>query len=258
MTGLLQAARSRAPAEVEDAVVVAAGIGLRAPRGWVVRAATFSAARGEVVAISERVDRGRRALLLTLAGRMRLCEGSGRVAGYDLSSQRLRVQALVGLGEIAGVNDLDGWLSVGELVGERAAICRTHPRYAWPRLDQLGLDLPTKTLVRDLDPAERVLFGVALATIAAPEVVVVDAVDAAVPAGSIEQVWGALRRLAASGTTVVAGCLDAGPAAVADVVVSLVGGAVVVKRRPAPPAQSRTPRPRRGAEPEVEGLARGS
>ena len=221
--------------------VAACGLGLSTDRGWVYRDIDLVAPAGSVALITGPAGCGKTALLLTLAARMRPTAGALRVGGCDAVAHPQRARRLVGLGETAGVNDLDETLTVADQVRGELAL---HGRHALSGvrgaggdrhethgqriagavaavLAPVGLDLDPKVRVGDLPAAERLLLGVALACVGRPPVLAVDDLHEDLTPADHELVMARLRALADTGPTVVAGSLDPSLAAHADVTLQL-------------------------------------
>ncbi|MBW8487584.1 ATP-binding cassette domain-containing protein [Actinomadura parmotrematis] len=210
------------PAAGPDArglAVETAGLSLRGPRGWVYRDARLAVPANALAALAGPAGSGRTSLLLTLGGRMRPTEGTATVGDRTLPAQARAVRRLTALGAVAGVNDLEPALTVGEHVGEALALHegvlgRWRNRRARVRdaLDRAGLDADPRTRAGDLAPDEAQLLGAALALIGRPGVLLLDDVDAGLPFDLQERLWERLRAIAASGVTVIASCHDPAPA----------------------------------------------
>ncbi|HEX6443576.1 MAG TPA: ATP-binding cassette domain-containing protein [Streptosporangiales bacterium] len=188
---------------------------------WVFRGVDLEADRGRLVGVTGHPSSAHTRLLLCLAGRMRPSSGVITLAGRPASPDTLRRH--VGVGAVSSVSDLEDALRVGELLRERAAF-----EGRWRRrrglvdglLARVGLYVPPKTLVRDLDAAQRVRLAVASALVGAPDAVVVDGADRGVPARERPGIWRLLRGIADDGVAVVAAGVDAPAAAAhADLVV---------------------------------------
>lgn len=161
---------------MNGAPVEAAGLSLEGPQGWVYRDVAVAAAPGDLVCVAGAGGTGRTSLLLTLAGRMRPDHGQVKVAGLR---QPYRIQKVASLAVLAGVNDLEPLLTVGEHLRERLTGLgwfsgpAGHSR-ARGALGAVGLDLDWGRLTGTLDSVEMTLFGVALALLETPQVVIVD------------------------------------------------------------------------------------
>lgn len=198
--------------------VEAAGLSLKGPQGWVYRGVSFAAEQGSLVAVAGASGSGRTSLLLTLAGRMKPSQGTVTVAGQV---KLRRIHKVAALAVLPGVNDLEASLTVGEHVKERLTgqgwmFPKTARRRMAEALKAVGLDLDPKMTADELDPVQIIHFGVALALLERPEVVLVDDVGRGVTADRHAAVWEPLTRLT---QTVIAACVD--PPRNADQVVTL-------------------------------------
>ena len=212
--------------------VSATQLGLRGSRGWVYRDVTFDAPPGAIVVVAGEAGSGRSSLLLTLAGRMRPTTGHAHVGEFRIPERLHAVQRKVGLGVFAGLNDLDDTLTVNDLAREQLAL-RGHLRHyvhggekVTEVLDSVGLDVAPRTYVRDLSPRDRMLLGIALGLVGQPDVIAVDNADAGMHLADQQRIWAQLATLAAIGITVLASCLDPGPATAA--LEAAAAGALVV------------------------------
>lgn len=190
---------------------------------WAFRGVDLEAERGRLVAVTGPPSSGHTSLLLVLAGRLRPSSGTITLAGRPASPDMLRRH--VAVGSVKSVSDLEDALHVGELLRERAAFegrWRQRRALVGGLLDRVGLDVSPKTLVRDLDAAQRVRLSVASALVGGPDAVVVDEVDRDVPLPERPVIWRLLHGIAGDGVAVVAASLDAVAAAPhADLVVPL-------------------------------------
>ncbi len=200
--------------------------------------------RGGILVVHGAPGGGKTSLLLTLAGRMEFTQGALEVAGRLLPDQRHGVRGATALAEIAGVNDLDPLLTVGDHLTERLAgrtwlpwVSSTDRDRAQRLLTDLlgyavsavpaahasaGIGLATR--VRELAPFERWVLGVTLALVDDPEILLVDDVDALRGPADRAAAWAVLVSLAGSpvsrfargsagrALTVIASCRDAGEA----------------------------------------------
>jgi len=216
-----------------SAVAVSAeGFGLKGPRGWAFRGVDITAEPGALVAVEGPSGSGRTCLLLALTGRMRPTEGTASVGPFRLPKQLSAVRRISGLAHVPGVTDLDPALTVGEHLRERALLQRRfdgslrallRPRteratasrlridsaLAAAGLDRDALPKGSRTAVRDLERIEALRLSVALALIGRPRLLGVDDTDLKLSDAERAEVWGLLRSVAESGTTVVAVCSEA-------------------------------------------------
>ena len=204
-----------APEPVPPAVR-AEGLALHGSRGVVYGPLDLELPSGGLVVVQGPQGGGRSSLLLTLAGRMVPDAGSQlEVLGEPLPRRRRAVQRRAAVAGFAGIDDLDGSVTVGATVRERLAWLR--PWWARsPRVDQTAFGrlaapvfgprpLPqVNTLVWDLDEVDAMLLRVTLAMAQQPDLLLVDDVDQVHDSTRRQTVWSCLEALTASGTTVVA------------------------------------------------------
>jgi ABC-2 type transport system ATP-binding protein len=210
------------------AEVVAQNLTLVGEHGPVYREVSLEAPPGALVVVEGAAGSGRTALLLTIAGRMRRTGGTLAVGGR---TEPRRIQGIAALGLINEVNPLDGTLSVREHLHERLRPRglpwrRRHRDIVHNSLDRAGLDLSAlpdgeRTLARRLTRDQALRLGIALALLDAPRLLVVDDVDAGVPAAERHALWNTLRDVARDGLTVIAACTD--PREALDMATVLIG-----------------------------------
>lgn len=204
------------PSASAPGAVEAVDLGSRNGRQWAFRHLDLQVPGATVVAVHASRDRHRVPLLLTLAGRLPASEGTARVGGIDVGRHRGRARQLVGLGEMRNVNDLDPSLRICDLVRERLALAHGPARLqtVGDVMEPVGLDADPSTAVDDLGRLHRLLLGTALALVGSPPVVALEAVDAGLTHSERDHMWSVLAGLALGGTTVIAGCVEPGPATV--------------------------------------------
>lgn len=184
-----------------EPVISAQGLGLRTRRGWIFRDVDLDVYPGELVAIAGPGASGRTSLLLALAGR------------FATSTGKLVRHGRADLGYVPGVTDLEPNLTLRDHLRERRLLV------GGARDGESRSGTPEK-LARDTSALDRQLWGLALATVATPAVVLVDAVDSGLSTEEGGQLWGELRKLATDGIAVVAACREV-PDGTADRVVIL-------------------------------------
>lgn len=202
--------------EAATPAISARGLRLHGRRGEVYGPVDVDVPAGELVVVQGPQGAGRSSLLLTLAGRM-VPDPTSRlvVLGEPLPARRRAVQRRSAVAGFAGIDELDEAVTVGAALRERLAW--TSPWWSRvPRVDQRTVarhvapvfgprPLPkVDTLVWDLDEVDAMLLRIALAAVHRPELLVVDDVDHVHDDARRQMVWGALERLQARGTTVVA------------------------------------------------------
>ncbi|WP_416978562.1 ABC transporter ATP-binding protein [Streptomyces sp. T028] len=212
--------------------ITAEGLGLRGPRGWAFRGVDLDAEPGSLLVIQGPSGSGRTSLLLALTGRMKATEGTATVGAARLPKQSAAVRRIGALAHVAGVTDLDPALTVGEHLRERALLQRRfggsvrellRPRaeratqtesridtaLGAAGLDRAALPKGARTAVRDLERIEALRLSVALALVGRPRLLGVDDTDLKLSEAERGEIWGLLRSIAASGTTVLAVCAEA-------------------------------------------------
>ena len=218
--------------------IVGSGLGLLTSKGWVYRNVDLVVPRGALALVTGPSGCGKTALLLAIAARMRPSTGALRLGDCDAVAQPQRARRLVGLGETAGVNDLDPTLTVAAQLKAELAMHRRgrgHGRdEAEAAFADVGLDVDPHTKIADQHAADRLLLGVALAAIDRPPFLVVDDLHEDLTPAERELVFDRLRGLADSGVTIVVGSLDPALAALADVVLTLDGDGQPASGAPAP------------------------
>ncbi|WP_231938795.1 ATP-binding cassette domain-containing protein [Brevibacterium sandarakinum] len=75
--------------------------------------------RGSVVIIQGAAGSGKTALLLSIAGRMRVTSGEGHVGEHNIREQARRVREQVSVGHIAGLTDLENDFTLAQHIAER-------------------------------------------------------------------------------------------------------------------------------------------
>ena len=199
-----------------QAAVRARGLALHGSRGIVYGPLDLDLPTGGLAVLQGPQGGGRSSLLLTLAGRMVPDRVSWlEVLGEPLPRHRHAVQRRAAVAGFAGIDDLDGSVTVGATVRERLAWLS--PWYARSRrVDQAAFDRLVRpvfgprprprvgTFVWDLDEVDAMLLRVSLAMAQRPDLLVVDDVDQVHDSTRRQTVWSRLEHLAATGVTVVA------------------------------------------------------
>lgn len=167
-------------------LIDARGIGYRAPWGQVYGPTDLDIAPGGVTVIQGIGGRGRNALLLTLAGRMRVTDGTLTAFGRANDQNHLFRNAALAL-----VDEVDGLaqaVTVRDVISER--LRWSAPWYKWVKaatVDDLErmcrpvfgpCSLPALgAYVNELPELTEALLRIALANVAAPPILVVGGVD---------------------------------------------------------------------------------
>ncbi|NMH99138.1 ATP-binding cassette domain-containing protein [Pseudonocardia acidicola] len=196
------------------------GLGLRTRHGWVFTDVTVELPAGGLLSVHGPAGSGRSMLLLALAGRAATTAGRLTVDGAERPAA---IRRRVAVARIGGAVDLEPGLRVADHIRERRLLTGAPVTDLDEAVAVLGLTLPRTDRVGDLLAVDAVLFAVALATMGRPALIVVDDVEAGLPAADRDRVIGALFRLTDSGIAVATAGVD--PVAAADAVVALDGAA---------------------------------
>ena len=202
------------PTGVEDAAigwaVHAVGLSVRGPRGPVFENVSLDVAAGGTLAVVGPAGSGRTALLLALAGRMRLTTGSAAVGPHRLPAEAAAVREGVALASGGQALELDEYLTVGDHLDEWRMSARGDARALDAALDLLApTGLPVHTRSDEIAPPERLALQLALAAADRPSVIVVDDLDAGAPRGLHAELWKLVRRVRELGITVLASASEA-------------------------------------------------
>ena len=188
------------------ALVVAEDLSLTARRHTVWSGLDFAFGPG-LGAVTGLTGSGKSTLLLALTGRMSGVRGGLAVDGIDAVADARRVRAVTSVARIDTMIDLEGRLTVGESVTERALIERVPTAEAAARMAALAaqLDLPDDPdrLVDDLDALDRTVFAVALARLRPAVVTVLDDADRGLTVAEQHRLYDALETLAGDHTAIV-------------------------------------------------------
>ncbi len=177
--------------------------------------------KGSLTLVTGPARSGKTAFLLTLAGRMVPSAGELHVAGFG-GKERAAIRRAVGIGEFHGVNEFEDVLTVGDqLRMELALHKRRRSTDLSALLEPFGLQLDPHARMWSLTTPERTLLGAALGLLGQPLILVMDELDEGTTLEERSRVFTALHRLTLTGTTVVAGALDATLVPQADVTLAM-------------------------------------
>ena len=225
--------RANVPEGEDGTFINVSGLGLRTPVGTVYEDVGFAVGRGQVCSIFGDNGCGKTSLLLTVCGRMKPSVGTGRIAGFDLRRQYRRIRRLSAISFISGINDVQPFMSVHDLLaaelslngfkGSRAATEEFLDN--WEFLDRKD------TRFRDLAPFDEALFGIMLAMAARPQLLVVDDIQIDLTQHESLKLVGKLEQLAeAKDTTVLFACSEYEIARHADCIVVMSDAAAAQRR----------------------------
>ncbi|MBM7825247.1 ABC-type multidrug transport system ATPase subunit [Arcanobacterium pluranimalium] len=189
---------------------------LNGPRGAIIEPLDFSIEPGTLTLFLGHAGSGRTSLLLALTGRLKLSEQSQlHVLGHELPHD---MRAVRNESEIIGIHDLDQLdeqVTIGATIRERLSI---HSR-AWTHIARVNdakvrevltpifgtRPIPrAKDLVYELSELDNLLFRIALAMIAKPQILAVDNLDSLHEDNDRAILLETLKNLTSTGVTVVA------------------------------------------------------
>lgn len=178
------------------------GLTASGPGGSVFTDVSFTAARGELVALVGDSGTGRTSLLLSLAGRFRYDTGTVTIDG-DGRTRNLRHRVAVArAGRAIG---LDPHHTVAELMTESVLTgCPADPDEIRQVAELLGVRVDTGETFGRLPAVDQTLLSLAFAAAARTPVIAIDDVDAGLGNIAAACVWAALRVLADNDHVVVA------------------------------------------------------
>lgn len=207
------------PPPQEGAFIVARGLGLKTLAGYAYRGIDVEVRRGELLAVRGRNGSGKTALLLTLAGRMKSTEGVLTVDGVELPRHRAKIQRRVGLGLIAGLNDLQDSLTVAFAVSAEFELHGRNPHreQVIAYLQEWDLADVAEVRVKDLTAEKLSELGIALAFAGKPDAVVVDDVEDQLTMSQSEGLMRLLKQAAQQrNVAIVVGVIERSLGAMAD------------------------------------------
>lgn len=195
----------------DDVFAVACDLGLRTAQGCPYAGMNMTVRKGELTVLRGRDGSGKTALLLTLSGRMAHNLGTLSILGEPMPKRARRVQRRIGLGLIAGVNDLPSNLAVEKIVAAelkgRSLSSKRDDVEAYLR--GWGLDGIARMNVGDLPRERLVLLGIALGMVGSPEALAVDDIETGLTARQSERLMGRLSDIAHEReTAVIVACAD--------------------------------------------------
>jgi ABC-type multidrug transport system ATPase subunit len=194
-------------------LIVADGLLATGPRGPIFGPVTVRVAAGELLAVTGPGGSGRTALLLALAGRLRVAGGRLIVGGRVLEAEAGAIRGLVAVARAGDAVDLDERWTVGEAIAERAVLIGGRPAGAVEgavraRLTNAGIDVLPAAALYALPALVRTLLDLALAAAEQRPVVVLDDADRGLGPEDERRVWQALRALAGEGRAVLGATTD--------------------------------------------------
>ncbi len=194
-------------------LVVVEGLLATGPRGRIFGPITVCVAAGELLAVTGPGGSGRTALLLALAGRLRVAGGRLIVGGHVLDAEAGAIRSLVAVARAHDAVDLDEYWTVEEAIADRAVLIGGRPAGSVEgavraRLTGAGVDLLPAAPLHTLAQLQSTLLDIALAAAEDRPVVVLDDADRGLGPEDERRVWAALRALAGEGRAVLAATTD--------------------------------------------------
>ncbi|GAA3363021.1 ABC transporter ATP-binding protein [Saccharopolyspora gregorii] len=191
--------------------VIAEGLSVRGGRGPVFENVSTAVEAGGALLVRGPASSGRTSLLLALSGRMRFVSGAVRVGQHYLPREAAAVRETVALARAGPACQLEDRLRVDDLIAERCWIDRVDRPAVSAAFDLVGIDVPGRVRVEDLDSVANVLLTVALAVARGPGAVVVDEPDDGCAREGRARVWSGLARVRESGITLLLSGTDPTP-----------------------------------------------
>lgn len=194
------------------ALVVARALSLATRRGTVFGPLDFTIDRRTLALASGPAGSGRSSLLLAVAGRMRGVQGRVAVGGLDAIGQARLVRREVAVARIAGVVVLDERMRVEEAIVERclteAIKTRDGSRNFAATANLIGLRIPQRALIAELDSLDAALLTLALATVRPASLIVYDDLDEHLTRAEEEVLLDAFQLTTRTGPAILAATTD--------------------------------------------------
>ena len=160
----------------EQPFICAKNLSVKTVQGRVFENVSFTAEKGQVVALFGADGSGKTSLLLTLGGRMKPTSGEAKIGGFDLIHEYKRVRDLSGVSLIKNVNDIPEYLTVYDnLASDLALNSRKCNKAAVTKyLDDWGFTSCAKKRLEELNPNEKMELDLMLACTDEPTLLLLD------------------------------------------------------------------------------------
>jgi branched-chain amino acid transport system ATP-binding protein len=171
----------------------------------IVRGASLTVQSGEIFAIIGPNGAGKSSLVKAVAGLVLITKGRNLLFGKDITETPAHRMVFEGLAFVPQTENVFVNLSVAENLELAAAIFKANRR---ERLDHAYAMFPDlyrhrAGLAGQLSGGQRQMLGIARGLIARPKVIMLDEPSAGLSPKMLEQVFGKLRELRASGVTIL-------------------------------------------------------
>ncbi|MFE3458043.1 ATP-binding cassette domain-containing protein [Nocardiopsis aegyptia] len=185
--------------------ISARGVGKRYGRSWALRGFDLEVAAGSVRGLLGPNGAGKTTAVRILTTLLRADEGTVRVAGYDVAAEAAQVRYRIGLvGQNAAVDEVLSGRQNLEMFGRLYHLgARPARRRADELLERFGLDDTGSRPVGGYSGGMRRRLDLAASMILAPPVLFLDEPTVGLDPRGRGEVWSAVRRLVADGTTVL-------------------------------------------------------
>lgn len=194
------------------ALVTARELSLATRRGVVFGPLDFTVDHQTLALASGPAGSGRSSLLLAVAGRMRGVRGTLSVAGLDAIGRARLVRREVAVARIADIVVLDERMRVEEAIVER---CLTEAiktaegsRNFAGTANLIGLRVPQRALIAELDSLDAALLTLALATVRPARLIVYDDLDEHLTRAEEEVLLDAFQLTTRTGPAILAATTD--------------------------------------------------
>ena len=165
---------------IDNSFISVKNLSVKTLAGNVFESVSFSAQKGQVVALFGADGSGKTALMLTLGGRMKPTSGDAFVGGFNLVSEYKKIRDISGVSLIKNVNDVPEYLSVIDIITAEFALCGkgSNKENICAYLDEWRFLELSEKKIDSLNPNEKMEFDLMLACVSGPELLLLDCVGA--------------------------------------------------------------------------------
>ncbi|MCQ2751890.1 MAG: ATP-binding cassette domain-containing protein [Coriobacteriales bacterium] len=175
------------------------------PTGKVFTNVSFTAQKGQVVALFGSQGSGKTALLLSISGRMHTSSGSALVNNYNLRTQAGNIRKISALSIIKGLNDVQPFLKVRKLISAELTLNgkKSSKKHVQNFLKEYDFEQFANTKNSQLDAYNKCIFGIILAMCAQPQLLCVDDIQSDLTQYESKKIVAFLRQIAKKNNTCV-------------------------------------------------------